>query len=268
MTQSARNLLSRTYQQQPIFSAAHWSEGDHLALTMFEMNGKTEIIWTDLEATGEVQGVDWGVVARTDPTGSAAAASFSHDGQSIAYGRSNRVTSGMNLDDGGGDIYIVPFNDGAGGTSMPITGAATTTYSEHYPAFAADDQLVAFTRVQPTVGTYDNPVSEVFVVPTAGGTAVRLAANDPAACTGFASPGISNAWPKWSPKVETADGKQYYWLTFSSKRTGSGLSQLYVAAITVEGGVITTYPALYLWNQPEIEANHTPAWDDFEIIVD
>jgi WD40 repeat protein len=268
MTQQARNLLSRAHQQQPFFSGAHWEDGDHRALTMFEVNGKTEIIWTDLETTSEAQGTGWGIVAREGHTGSAAAGAWSHDGQTIAYGGAAIVTSGMNLDSGGGNIYTVPYNGGAGGPATVVTGADNASYSEHYPAFSADDQMIAFTRVQPTTGSYDNPVSEVYIVPTAGGTAVRLAANDPPTCGGFSSPGVGNSWPKWSPKVEDSNGKTYYWLTFSSKRTTSYKPQLYVAAITVENGVVTTYPALYLWNQPENESNHTPAWDDFEIVVD
>ena len=97
---------------------------------------------------------------------------------------------------------------------------------------------------------------------------VRIAANTPPLCTGEVSPGVDNSWPKWSPLVETKNGKQYYWLTFSSTRSLNGKPQLYVSAITVEGDVITTYPALYLWNQPANESNHTPAWDDFQIVID
>ena len=38
--------------------------------------------------------------------------------------------------------------------------------------------------------------------------------------------------------------------------------------VLVDGeGKITTYPALYLWNQPQGEANHTPAWDLFQLIL-
>ena len=28
---------------------------------------------------------------------------------------------------------------------------------------------------------------------------------------------------------------------------------------------IRDYPALYLWNQPSSDGNHTPSWDDFAI---
>jgi hypothetical protein len=42
--------------------------------------------------------------------------------------------------------------------------------------------------------------------------------------------------------------------------------QLYVAPIVVDAtGAIKTYSALYLWNQPETEHNHTPAWDVFQL---
>ena len=101
----------------------------------------------------------------------------------------------------------------------------------------------------------------------AGGTAVRLAANDAAACqTTLVSPGLTNDWPKWSPQATTANGKTYYWLTFSSKRIGTVNAQLYVTGLVVDGaGTLTSYPALYLWNQPAAEGNHTPSWDDFTI---
>jgi hypothetical protein len=55
---------------------------------------------------------------------------------------------------------------------------------------------------------YDQPLGEVFILPAAGGTATRLAANDPPACTGKTSPGMTNSWPKWSPQAVTAsDGE-------------------------------------------------------------
>jgi len=33
----------------------------------------------------------------------------------------------------------------------------------------------------------------------------------------------------------------------------------------VQGGVVKSYAALDLWNQPESENNHTPAWDVFQL---
>jgi hypothetical protein len=74
---------------------------------------------------------------------------------------------------------------------------------------------------------------------------------------------ITNDWPKWSPHVTTANGKKYYWLTFSSK--ASGQPQLFVTGIIGSGSTLTMTPALYSWNQPTTEGNHTPSRDDWQI---
>jgi hypothetical protein len=175
--------------------------------------------------------------------------------------------------DHAGDIWTVPYNNRLGGAAAPLAGASDPSVNESYPAFSADDQLVAFNRTansnssgQPP--SYDNPTAEVFVVdPVGGGAAVRLSANDPNQCGSTrTSPGVTNSWPKWSPgPVETRDGKTYYWLTFSSRRGSTGLPQIYVAPVVRTETGIVTYPAIYLWNQPANEANHTPAWDQLQI---
>ena len=84
--------------------------------------------------------------------------------------------------------------------------------------------------------------------------------------SGRTSPGVTNSWPKWAPAVGVVGPKRYYWLTFSSTRSAAGNPQLYVTPVVDDGTTVTTYPALYLWNQPANENNHTPAWDNFAII--
>jgi hypothetical protein len=177
--------------------------------------------------------------------------------------------SALNVDESGvahgeGDLYTVPYAKGAGGTAARVTGASTVGTNEYYPDWSIDDSLLAFNRAPGD--SYNNANAEVYVVPAAGGTATRLRANDPSACLSKASPGVTNSWPKWSPGATTVNDRTYYWLTFSSRRTASTLPQLYVTAVVNEGGVIKTFPAIYLWNQPQTENNHTPAWDDFVII--
>ncbi|MFI5290056.1 MAG: hypothetical protein ACHQ17_10425, partial [Polyangia bacterium] len=115
--------------------------------------------------------------------------------------------------------------------------------------------------------SYNNGSSEVFVIPTAGGTATRLAANDPPMCSGKVSPGVTNSWPKWSPNVQTIGARTFYWITFSSTRGDGGNPQIYVAPVVIENGQVKSYPALYLWNQPADQNNHTPAWDNFQIPI-
>ncbi|NVB85066.1 MAG: hypothetical protein HOV81_42255 [Kofleriaceae bacterium] len=268
LTPSAQTLIARAPNQQaPFYSAAHWAAGDHMMLTMYPVGGTPSIIWTNLEATSTAQGTGWGVVARTGDTGQAGAGAWSHDGLTIAYTSAPLITSGMNVDNGHADIYTVPYNGGAGGTATKLMGASDTNFSESYAAFSRDDALVAFVRVPAAQNPYDNAQAEVFLVPTTGGTPTRLVANDPAECTTAVSPGVGNSWPKWSPTVQASGGTKYYWLTFSSKRRPGGTPQLYVVPATVDAtGAITTYPALYLWNQPTNERNHTPAWDDFQVL--
>ena len=155
-----------------------------------------------------------------------------------------------------------------GGTATPIPGASTSQYNEFYPALSNDDTLLAFTRNPDGQSSYDNGQSEIFVIPAAGGAATRVTANDPVSCLNRTSPGVTNSWPKWAPTSQSANGKTYYWMIFSSKRMDSNHPQLYLTGIVKDelGGVSTT-PALYLWNQPAFENNHTPAWDVFQIPV-
>ena len=241
-------------------------------LSMFVISNATQVIWTDLENASQAQGTAWDVIARTGDSNSAATASFSHDGKTILYTSATSVNSGMNTSDG--LIYTVPYNNRAGGTAAALSGASDPSYVQFYPVFSADDAWVAFDRVPTGVSnpngdiSYNDPNAEVFVVPSSGGTATRLAANDPPACMSVKSPGVTNSWPKWSPDVKTVGGLSYYFLVFSSTRDpgASGGPQLYVAPITIDSSnTITSYSALYFRNQPETERNHTPAWDVFQL---
>jgi len=117
------------------------------------------------------------------------------------------------------------------------------------------------------------------VVPrSAGATAIRLSANDPPACSGRSSPGINNHWPRFAPVAPVIGYRTYYWLVFSTNHYALPtvttnfnatpytvvVSQLYLTAI-VWAGLVRTYPAVYLWNQPQNRVNDTPAWEDFHI---
>jgi hypothetical protein len=272
VTQSALSLLGRTNQHAASFSPGHWQTGDHLALSMFVVGSGTEIVWTDLEATSTTQGTAWDVLARTGDSRMAASATMSHDGKTVAYTSATTVDSGTNTPDG--LLYTVPFANRKGGAATALQGASDPSFIQYYPVFSADDHYVAFTRAASGGKSYNNAQAEIFVVPAAGqAQPVRLAANDPPACTGLKSPGITNSWPKWSPQALSSGGSTYYWLVFSSTRDVPGQGpnpgpQLYVAPIVVDAqGKVTSYSALYFRNQPETEHNHTPAWDVFQLPV-
>ena len=224
--------------------------------------------------------------------------SWSHDGSKIVYVSTNAALSGrFNQENpnagpatgatqanfnpqrapGMTNLFVVPFNRGLGGAASPITGAATTAAEEYYPALSPDDTLVAFTRVPAGEPMYANPHEEIYIVPTAGGSATRLAANSPPSCSGKSSPGVNNHWTQWSPGVSTVPRGVYYWMVFASTRadlppgTSSHgrtipISQLYLAPVVVDAAshAITTYPAIYLWNQPTTTVNTTPSWTSLQ----
>jgi hypothetical protein len=265
ITPSAQTLMARQGQEQPVFSKQHWQDGDHTSVTMFTVADTFEMIWTDLEATSTAQDAGWGVIARGGDPRAAAYASFAHTSDTLLYVSAPEVRSGVTVSQG--DLSTVPYNARAGGQASPIAGASTTAFNEYYPTFAPDDRYIAFNRVADGEPSYNNSQAEDFAITGSGGTPVRLRANDPPACSGRTSPGVTNSWPKWAPDVTDAGGRRYYWMTFSSTRSASGTPQLYVTAIVEEGGTLTTFPALYLWNQPADENNHTPAWDNFGLVL-
>ncbi|HTB72630.1 MAG TPA: hypothetical protein VK762_05285 [Polyangiaceae bacterium] len=303
------------------FSKSAWDANDHAAVVTYQdysspWDGQTwsdspnsRLAWIDLSTSTPTAsqaeagtngnelsnymkanaGKSYGFLARDGDTRGAEGPTWSHDGKTIVYVSTNAAKDGR-LATGDADLYAVPYNSRAGGAATPVAGASDPSASEYYPAYSPDDKYIAFDRAPGSENMYYNPHAEVFVVPAGGGTAARLDANDPPACTGVTSPGITNSWAKWSPQVTTCSGKTYYWVIFSSSRDGvlfnsanlmSGgmvpTSQLYVTAVVDDGtGALTSYPALYIWNQPSTytgtqpfngspQSNHTPTWEIVDI---
>lgn len=238
----------------PAYSPAHWSAGDRIVL----LSDVGDLTWIQLDGTRK------GILTRTGDARLATEPTFRHDGTGVVYVSTNSIVQGRAAA-GPGDLYQVPYAAGAGGLATPVPGAADPDFTEYYPAFSPDDEWIAFTRLVGMGNVYSNSDAEVFVVAATGGASQRLAANDAPSCeTDLHSPGMTNDWPKWSPDVGHANGKSYYWLTFSSQR--SGTAQLYVTALVVDAaGRLASYPALHLWNQPSTEGNHTPSWDNLQI---
>lgn len=256
------------------FSPAHWTAGDRIEITAYNPmdNADSELAWIDVEATTAPA---MGILQRTGDPLHAGAPSWSHDGTQIAYVSTNANMDGR-LSVGPADVYVIPYADKAGGTAAPLAGASDPAASEYYPTWSPDDQLIAFDKVASGTTMYSNPLAELYVVgaPNNSDAATvapvgRLAVNDPPACTGRVSPGVTNSWPKWAPAVGTvADGRKFYWLVFSSTRDPYSADgpQLYLTALVIDAaGNWQQFGALYFWNQPETEHNHTPAWDYFQI---
>ncbi len=280
-TPTALALLARHKQSAPAVSKAHYSPTDAVALSvLFNATltaNKSELVWTDLHTTDANSG--WGIVARTGDSGQVASPTWWHDGTTIAYtsapvaseGVITRVTDA----DPHMDIYTVPYNNKQGGNATPLPGASETGFWEYYPVISPGDSFLAFNRCAPRkeangnwADSYNETTGEVYVVPAKGGTATRLEANDPPACSGHASPGLTNSWPRWAPTAEVHDGKSYYWVVFSSIRRADNNPQLFISGVVADatGAIEATYPALYVAAQVAGENNHTPAWDFFQVV--
>ncbi|MDD9932151.1 MAG: hypothetical protein OXT09_01030 [Myxococcales bacterium] len=330
LTNGGELLLNQPWLGMQTFSPAHWSDNERIVVTAYtpRSNGRDmgfsdgasypsssdRLAWFDLasaasfeadQTQGDVQqqlndqiqgelGRSIGLLALDGESRSVAAPDWSHDGGRIVYTSADRTQDGrLSTNNGEVDLHVVPYNAGKGGAVEPVAGASQPGVAEYYPAFSADDSLIAFNRVAQIDNEmiYYRPDGEVYVVPAGGGEPLRLAANDPPACTGERSPGVINSWPKWSPSVASASqssdelGKpprSFYFLIFSSARAYPGQfdlpktqysppdtrsSQLYMTAVVRDEstGQLTSYPAVYLWNQEPETSNLTPAWDEFKI---
>jgi hypothetical protein len=269
---AVQNALAKNGETLPVFSKAHWTTGDRLMISLVPtgpIGGGGDFPGYAITSTNLETGA-----ATTVATGDAAgklpgAPAISHDGQTIAYALGSSDSSGYQMTDG--DLRTVKLNGGAGGMSSALAGASDPNRNEYFPSFSPDDKYIAFTSLPTGDLNYTpaNAPSEVFLVAADGTTSspIRLAANDPAMCTNVKSPGVTNSWPKWAPGSTTVGTRTFYWLTFSSKRIDMSTPQLFVTPVVVDSGTVKTYPALYLWNQPANEGNHTPAWDNFVIPI-
>jgi len=95
------------------------------------------------------------------------------------------------------DLYTIPFNGGDGGTPTPLKGACDNGASNYFPKFSPDGKWIVFCRARTFMLL--QPDSELYIIPTEGGEARRLACNTER----------MNSWHSWSPNSR--------WLVFASK---------------------------------------------------
>ncbi len=254
------------------------------------------LAWFNLEATtaandaAGLKGTAWDWIYAPATGQYAAAPSWSHDGTKVLFTMTNVGKSGR-LGSGTAHLYTVPYSKTGPQVATPVPGdGSLASRAQYYGTYSGDDKLIAYneldaitaSRSHPKLdrtdtedpdGMYAQPQTEIFVINANGGNKVRFAANDPPMCPGVKpSPGINNSWPKWSPQVETSGSRTFYWVIFSSWRegktypTGGPIAQLYLTAVTTDEILtVANYPAIHIWNQPDNQSNHTPAWDIFQI---
>jgi hypothetical protein len=235
-------------------------------------------------------GAAWNWIYQPQAGAYAAAPFWSNDGTFISFTMTSNVMSGR-LNTGTAHLYEIAFSTAAPQAPTAVPGdGSDPAFAQYYGALSNDDAYIVFDRIPAATaatthpdlngldgggnwgGMYMQPATELYVIPRAGGTATRLTANDPPTCPNslaapYLAPGeMNNGWAKWSPRPAAIGSKLYDWIVFSSWRegavdsNGSPIAQLYLAAVVRQGSSVTTYPAIYLWNQPPGVSNFAPAW--------
>lgn len=112
------------------------------------------------------------------------------------------------------DLYRVSFNEGRGGSAVPIAGASQNGMSNSFPKVTPDGRWIIF--VQSRNGLLMRPDSQLYIVPAEGGVARRLACNTP----------LMNSWHSISPNG--------HWMVFSSK-SRSPYTQMFLTHLDGNG---------------------------------
>src|SRR5262249_8676059 len=144
---------------------------------------------------------------------------WSRDGQKLYFTLATPITgiTGYNLKDDlhvmNGSIYAADVTAGAAANPVALVTAASTDENNYYPPVSPDGSAVIFNRATGTTlathDSYNNPNAKLFAIMATGGTPVELAKAN-------AKDGVTNSWPRWSPFVQTYQGKHIVWVTFSS----------------------------------------------------
>ncbi len=243
---SAASSLQGQDSTLPSFSEAFWTQYDQRMILV--RDGR--LFSLDL-LTGQ-----YGEMAVAGDPDYQALPDWSPDGQTVVYVSSPYVVNGRTATDPC-DLYTVEYNQGSGGTAQPVPGAAEPGIQEYYPDISPDGHWIAFNRS--SLETYNAEDAEVFLIPLQGGMPERIAGNDPPPILGETSPGLTNSWPKWAPDYHVSGADTWFFLAFSSARH-HGLAQIWISPLKVNGGAVTSYPALHLPGQNVGTHNHTPVW--------
>jgi Flp pilus assembly protein TadD len=112
------------------------------------------------------------------------------------------------------DLYRIPFDEGRGGTPVPIAGASANGMSNSFPKVSPDGRFIVFVKAKS--GQLMRPDGKLYIVPVQGGEARLMRCNTP----------LMNSWHSFSP-----NGR---WLVFSSK-SRSPYTQLFLTHLDENG---------------------------------
>jgi len=112
------------------------------------------------------------------------------------------------------DLYRMPFNEGRGGTPVPVEGASGNGMSNAFPKVSPDGKWIVWTKC--ANGLLLRPDGKLWIVPVGGGEAREMNCNTT----------YMNSWHSFSP-----NGR---WLVFSSK-VNTPYTQMFLTHIDEDG---------------------------------
>jgi hypothetical protein len=219
---------------------------------------------TAFNGTLDIRESTTGTVLGQVPTGIwATQPDFSPTGNVIAYAAdATKPIPSYNVSFPQGAIAVQPYDAATGSYGTPTTIVPYAGQNNFYPSVSPDGNWVVFNR---SVGdSYDDPDAELWVVPTGGGTPIRLDIAN-------LGPNLTNSWTRWAPFAQTVGGEPAFWLTFSSKRdfgvrlVGQARPQIWMAAFFPDRaamGMDPTGPAFRLPFQDITTNNHIAQWTE------
>ena len=136
------------------------------------------------------------------------------DGKRIVF---SRVKAGVSARIVRFDLYVVDYDDGRGGTPVPVEGASLNGRSNYYARFSPDGRWMSFCMADQ--GSLIEPSSDIYLLPgDLKGPAHRLECNADYA---------ADSWHSWSSNSR--------WLAFASKRDDGIYARVYLTHIDEEG---------------------------------
>ncbi len=222
-------------------------------LLLVAASGKLTLIDSD---TGETVGADMGIVplpadtVATHPDWSALG-----DRVAITLG-----TNGGNKEVEGGEIALLPYNDGEWGEPEILVPSAGGDDNNFFPVWSPDSRFIAYVNAQGK--SKDAVTARLKLVSVADGTVTELVRINERVNNVDGVIDIGNSMPTWAPSTRPG----IFWLAFSSLRAYATVrpqddkeDQIWIAAIDPEGSD-PSYSAFWAPFQSIEDGNHRAFW--------
>lgn len=229
-----------------------------------------QIVTSALAGLRILDGTTGNVLAERLGGGPASMPDWSPDGQHIVFARHDAPSVFGLVDSAGitdGRITRLDWNGSSWVVGPTLVSGGGNNY---YPAYSPDGEWIVFNRSPSNTNSMGSDSSsggmggvrdaELWVVRADGsGPAMRLSAIS----------GLADSWPKWDPTIYRDQGRDVFWLAWSSRRAfglrlaEDARNQLWMAAFDPAQAALgreAAYPAFRLPFQDIATGNHIAQW--------